>query len=538
MNSNRIHSAILQHSIKLNAGRGGYIFDNRDLFLRGELRPVLFDAALKLWDRISYLNPDVLITKGLGGIPLALAMASFSHVNVLIVREARKVDGLRRLVEGPAPDALPAGTRAVFIDDILNTGATYREAIEAVETEGYQLNVVGVATLIDFWAGSRALRITGTPVEALYKRHDFGITRTDAEVSLKLKIAWHVPHLNNDVGLDIKSWPRIGYGDLFVGSDDGNFHCFDTFYGTRLWTHYSERPQRKGNVCVPAFFNSHVIISSYDGTVRALDRRTGEPAWQTKVDRNLHSSPKVYLDTVYVGTEYDKHGGGTPREWNGRGDIVALNANTGEEKWRTHTDGMVPCTPFYDFQSHQVICASNDFHVYVLNPDNGQVLQKIPTRGEVKGLPIVMSGARLFTLSVQGWLQCFWLADGELLWERDLGGSIHAWPITYKSYIYVVTNKGMGVCFDYTGTVRWMVRLRGPVGWGFSWLAGRLAALTTSGHLVTIDPETGIRLTSNDLSELPEMQGVRTFQPVLDNTGHLSRMFIATNNRGLIALDY
>ena len=536
-----IRIALLSHSVKLDNGTT-YTFDNRDLLLSGKYRHILNDAAAELWKRIAYLKPSVLVTKGYGGLPLVLALAGLiSDVDVLIVRESRKTNGLRRLVEGPSPNTIKPNARAIFVDDLFNLGNTFAKAQKATDIDGYSLNYVGVAVLVDFWHNSRFQRLVGTPVEALFKRHDLGITRKDSTASLSPRIAWHVPHLNDDVGLDVKSWPRVMEESLFVGSDDNSFHCFDTKTGNRLWTHVSESPQRKGNTCVPEFYGDNVLISSYDGTVRALNRATGEPAWQTKADLNLHSSPTLHGDRIFIGTEYDKHGGSNPQEWNGRGDIICLSAVTGEEVWRHKTEGMIPCTPAYDEDSGVVVCASNDFHLYVLDSVTGASIYKIPTRGEVKGKPVVHR-LRMATLSVKGWLQCFSLHSGELIWERCLGGSMHAWPLQHGERTYVSNHTGMCLCVNIDGDVEWMIRLRNHVGWGLSWLGntGRLAALTMSGQLVTIDPDTGQRLSSDYLGGLlpgDTGKGLRAFQPVLAPSG-TSRFFIATNNRGLLAIDY
>jgi orotate phosphoribosyltransferase len=81
------------------------------------------------------------------------------------VRKETKAHGLQRKIEGPP---LEPGERCLIVEDVVTTGGSTIQAIEAVRSAGY--SVVGVTTILDRLAGG-AERIAeasgGAPYEAL-----------------------------------------------------------------------------------------------------------------------------------------------------------------------------------------------------------------------------------------------------------------------------------------------------------------------------------------------------------------------------------
>jgi orotate phosphoribosyltransferase len=81
-----------------------------------------------------------------GAVPLVAAVVmkssdNYGGVTGFFVRKERKTHGLQKVIEGKiiAP--------VVIVDDVITTGGSVREAIDAVREEGF--NVRGVLTLLD-----------------------------------------------------------------------------------------------------------------------------------------------------------------------------------------------------------------------------------------------------------------------------------------------------------------------------------------------------------------------------------------------------
>jgi orotate phosphoribosyltransferase len=80
--------------------------------------------------------------------PACAALAGGADVKAFFVRKETKQHGLQRKVEGPP---LEAGEACMIVEDVVTTGGSTIQAIEAVLAEGYR--VVGVVTVLDRLAG-------------------------------------------------------------------------------------------------------------------------------------------------------------------------------------------------------------------------------------------------------------------------------------------------------------------------------------------------------------------------------------------------
>jgi orotate phosphoribosyltransferase len=109
--------------------------------------------------------------------PACAALAGGADVKAFFVRKETKAHGLQRKIEGPP---LEPGERCLIVEDVVTTGGSTIQAIEAVREAGYE--VVGVTTILDRLAGG-AERIAeasgGAPYEALATIDDVYPDRPD-----------------------------------------------------------------------------------------------------------------------------------------------------------------------------------------------------------------------------------------------------------------------------------------------------------------------------------------------------------------------
>ena len=83
-------------------------------------------------------------------------------MKAFFVRKEAKAHGLQRKVEGPP---LEPGERCLIVEDVVTTGGSTVQAIEAVRAEGY--DVVGVVSILDRLAGGAASDRAGVRRRAL-----------------------------------------------------------------------------------------------------------------------------------------------------------------------------------------------------------------------------------------------------------------------------------------------------------------------------------------------------------------------------------
>jgi len=174
----------------------------------------------------------------------------------------------------------------------------------------------------------------------------------------------------------IISSPAIVNGTAYVGSTDTNLYAIDTATGTQKWKFTT------GGwvVSSPAVSNGVVYFGSYDSFFYALDAADGQLKWkfQTAGERryagkHLHhlepaaetmpdpwdfflSSPAVVNGTVFFGS--------------GDGNIYALDAATGAQKWRFQTGDVVHSSPA--IVDNTLYIGSWDTYLYALDTATGK----------------------------------------------------------------------------------------------------------------------------------------------------------------------
>ncbi len=147
--------------------------------------------------------------------------------------------------------------------------------------------------------------------------------------------------------------PVYDDGVVYFGSDDGNVYAVDAASGQLRWARKTGGPVPS----TPALAGDTLYVASYDGKFYALDKRTGAPRWKFATGgeqrfeaKGLHgmqpknqtfpdpydvylSSPVVVRGVVYFGSG-DHH-------------VYALDAATGEMKWKFKTGDVVHASPAY-----------------------------------------------------------------------------------------------------------------------------------------------------------------------------------------------
>ena len=117
---------------------------------RAILRPAGFAALAEL---VAGLAGELGAT-AVGGLtlgadaPACAALAGGADVKAFFVRKETKAHGLQRRVEGPP---LQPGERCLVVEDVVTTGGSTLQAIEAVRATGHE--IAGVVTVLDRLAG-------------------------------------------------------------------------------------------------------------------------------------------------------------------------------------------------------------------------------------------------------------------------------------------------------------------------------------------------------------------------------------------------
>src|SRR3954469_10502329 len=168
--------AVIVGDVLLTSGRTAqYYVDAK----RAILRPAGFRALGELvaeraraWDATAVGG----LTMG-ADAPACAALAGGADVKAFFVRKETKQHGLQRRVEGPP---LAQGERCLIVEDVVTTGGSTVQAIEAVREQGH--DVCGVVAILDRLAGGADAIVRaadGAPYEPLATIDDIYPDRPD-----------------------------------------------------------------------------------------------------------------------------------------------------------------------------------------------------------------------------------------------------------------------------------------------------------------------------------------------------------------------
>ena len=184
-------------------------------------------------------------------------------------------------------------------------------------------------------------------------------------------IKWKFP-----TGNRIVSSPVIDGKTLCFGGDDGNIYAVDAETGHQIWKHTVGGPVSS----TPALANGMVYVNSYDGKFYALNAQTGAVKWKFATGgerrfeaKGLHgmqpknqtiadpfdiflSSPVVAQGAVYFGS--------------GDGNLYALDAVSGELRWKFKTGDVVHASPA--LADGVLFVGSWDSYFYAVDAKNGK----------------------------------------------------------------------------------------------------------------------------------------------------------------------
>ena len=175
----RRHALILGEVTLTSGATAQYYVDAK----RAILRPAGFAALAELvagharaWSATAVGG----LTMG-ADAPACAALAGGADVKVFFVRKETKAHGLQRRVEGPP---LEPGERCLVVEDVVTSGGSTVQAIEAVRAEGHE--VCGVVSVLDRLAGgAEAIRAASgdAPYAALATIDDLYPDRPDRVVT-------------------------------------------------------------------------------------------------------------------------------------------------------------------------------------------------------------------------------------------------------------------------------------------------------------------------------------------------------------------
>jgi outer membrane protein assembly factor BamB len=196
----------------------------------------------------------------------------------------------------------------------------------------------------------------------------------------------------------------VADGLVYIAAWDSNFYAVDEATGQLKWkfktggehrfsaTHlHGSQPAPETMpdpwdcyLSSPLVWNGAVYFGSGDGNVYALDAATGAEKWKFKTGDVVHASPAIADGTLFIGS-WDSY-------------FYALDAATGAGKWKFKTGEDPDTHNQQGIQSSAAVMdgtvyfGCRDAHLYALDEPTGQMKWSYSTKGSWAASPMVKDG--------------------------------------------------------------------------------------------------------------------------------------------------
>jgi outer membrane protein assembly factor BamB len=239
---------------------------------------------------------------------------------------------------------------------------------------------------------------------------------------------------------------------VFAATGFGDLVALNAATGQRLWSYKLGAGARSA----PTAAAGKVFVLSATGVLHAVNTADGSQAW---------TLPGIPETAGVISSASPAVAGGTVVVPYTSGEIIAVDAQTGEMKW---ADAVV--------RSSRVLAVS--------------------TLTDVAASPVIHDGI-VYATGVAGRTIAVRLSDGERLWEENIGSA--STPVISGNALFVIDLQDNLLALDRrTGKLFWRTQLPTvrqkrffSVWTGPTLAGGRLWAVANNGHLIGADPATG-----------------------------------------------
>jgi outer membrane protein assembly factor BamB len=274
--------------------------------------------------------------------------------------------------------------------------------------------------------------------DRLYFNGEHGRVRClDAATGKEL---WHF-----DTKGKIASSPTVSGGVVYVTSLRGYLFALDATTGHALWNYRLGGPSE----CSPLIWRDRVVVGAWDGAVYAIDIATRKLAWHFQTGGKVTGSPALLNDRLVIGSysgsvfclNYDGR-----RIWRFHASrfliasdqfyatpalaydtayvgsigsaIYAIDLQTGNQRWVTHTGSWVYSSPAV--WQRFIYEGSYDHKLYALDAATGRVRWTFDAGRPISGSPTVLNGVVYFS-SLGGHTWGLDARSGKVVWSIDDG---------------------------------------------------------------------------------------------------------------------
>lgn len=234
-----------------------------------------------------------------------------------------------------------------------------------------------------------------------------------------------------DTKSEVVAEPLLDEGVLYFISGAQSVYALDASSGKQIWIY--SRQDTSGSMTIrggskPALSNGVLYSGFSDGSLVALNSKTGTEQWEITLNRNtrfkdIDSSPVIDEDILLINSYDDK--------------LYCISKNKGEIMWSSPYGGS--STPLVD--GDRIFSGSSRGEMVALNKKDGALLWKHETTHGIYIEPIVFNSL-ILTGESQGQLLMLNKIDGSVTGAFEPGRGVFSKPVTQQNKIYFISGEG------------------------------------------------------------------------------------------------
>ncbi|WP_022672196.1 PQQ-like beta-propeller repeat protein [Novosphingopyxis baekryungensis] len=350
-----------------------------------------------------------------------------------------------------------------------------------------------------------------------------------------LGLAWTASIKGSSNRARLAAAPVVSNGRLFVDDTDAVVYAFDAATGDKIWS----QPLRQSGENSAILFGGGVAADGNSvyatdglGDVVALDAATGAERWRVRPAGPLRGSPTISNNNIYVMSQDNQ--------------IFAIDPATGKTNWnKSGTIGQAGIFGVAAPAAAQgtVIAGYSTGELAAYRYENGQDLwtdalsrtsisTSVSSLTDIDADPVIDRG-RVYAIGQGGRMAAYELISGQRIWEINIAGI--ATPVVAGDWVFVLTDDAKLLAVARTtGKIRWVAQLpeyrneekkKDPIDWKGPVLAGgRLIVANTRGGIWSVDPQSGTTAQLFEVKEAVSVAPIVASQTlyILDDGGRIS----------------
>lgn len=297
--------------------------------------------------------------------------------------------------------------------------------------------------------------------------------------------------------------PVVADNMLFAMDVDATVHAYAADSGAKLWSTSIAKANKRtrsarfgGGV---SYDDGKVYAADGLGDVVALDAKSGNEIWRAKPGGPLRGAPSISGGNLYVLSQDNQ--------------LFALAESNGSVAWTQ--SGSLEAQGVFGVAAPAVsqgtvVAGFSSGELNAYRYENGRTLWQdalsrstistsVSSLADIDADPVIDRGL-VFAVGQGGRMVALEIVSGQRIWEQNFAGISTPWVA--GEWLFLVTDDARLVCLARaTGKVRWIQQLRhyrkekghkGPITWYGPVLAGGRLILTNSrGEVTSVSPDTG-----------------------------------------------